>query len=248
MSKSVLITGVSRGIGRSAADAFLASGWNVIGVDKNEAQGFSKNFHFINSDISDEESPARVVRKAHGIVGILDALVNNAGVQVCKPIKEVNIDDWNTLVQTNMSSVYFFVQHACTILRKPGASIVNVSSIHAFASSKYISAYAASKGGVMALTRALAVELGSDGIRVNAVLPGAVDTEMLRTGLRRNHAKVDDDQAMNKICRRTPLGRIGRPEEIAQAILFLADNTRSSFITGQSLVVDGGALARLGTE
>ena len=117
------------------------------------------------------------------------------------------------------------------------------------ATSRDIAAYAASKGGLVALTRAMALELAADSIRVNAVLPGAVDTPMLHAGLARDHvAGGTVQERMSELGKRTVMGRVGRPEEIAQAILFLADGQRSSFVTGQTLIVDGGATARLSTE
>jgi NAD(P)-dependent dehydrogenase (short-subunit alcohol dehydrogenase family) len=130
-----------------------------------------------------------------------------------------------------------------------GGAIVNVSSVHAVATSKEIAAYAASKGGMLALTRALAIELAPDKIRVNTVLPGAVDTEMLRSGLNRDHAgSGTTDERMEILASKTVIGKIGRPEEIARAIYFLADQDESSFTTGSSLIVDGGATTRLSTE
>ena len=120
-----------------------------------------------------------------------------------------------------------------------------LTSVHAFATSAGSGAYAASKGAVLAFTRAAAIDLAPDNIRVNAVLPGAVDTAMLSEGLNRSD---DPKAARSNLEQRTIMGRVGRPEEIAQAILFLADEDRSSFITGQNLIVDGGALARLSTE
>jgi len=140
-------------------------------------------------------------------------------------------------------------QLAYPFLKAAKGAIVNVGSVHALATSPDIGAYAASKGGVLALTRAMALEFGGGGVRVNAVVPGAVDTEMLREGLSRGlqnaGSREDERRALGA---RIPLGRIGTPEEIASAILFLADGQLSAYITGQSLVVDGGALARLGTE
>jgi NAD(P)-dependent dehydrogenase (short-subunit alcohol dehydrogenase family) len=111
-----------------------------------------------------------------------------------------------------------------------------------------LAAYASSKGALVAFTRSAALEFASGGVRVNAVAPGAVDTPMLRQGLLRQSTPENLDEAMQELARRTPLRRIGSPDEIAQAILFLADNDRSSFITGQTLVIDGGALAHLSTE
>ena len=117
------------------------------------------------------------------------------------------------------------------------------------ATSANIAAYAASKGGLLALTRAMAIEFAPDNIRVNAVLPGAVDTPMLRAGLGRGHVGQGDLQSrLDNLARKTVNGRVGQPEEIASAIYFLADDTQSSFMTGQALVVDGGATARLSTE
>jgi glucose 1-dehydrogenase len=121
--------------------------------------------------------------------------------------------------------------------------------VHALQTSANIAAYAASKGGLLALTRAMAIEFARDGIRVNAILPGAVDTPMLRAGLERGHLAGQDIQMfLESLARKTVNGRVGKPEEIAQAILFLADGSQSSFMTGQALVVDGGATARLSTE
>ena len=145
------------------------------------------------------------------------------------------------MLSANLRSVYLMSKYAHPLLRRGAGAIVNLSSVHAIATSEKVAAYAASKGAVLALTRAMALELAQDGIRVNALLPGAVDTPMLRTGIK-SEIEIDG------LARRTPLGRIGQPEEIAQAALFLADDERSSFITGQALVVDGGATARLGTE
>lgn len=130
-----------------------------------------------------------------------------------------------------------------------GGAIVNVSSVHAVATSKNIAAYAASKGGLLALTRAMAIEFASDEIRVNAVLPGAVDTQMLLDGLSRDHAGEGNIRArLENLANKTVSGKVGEPEEIASAIYFLADDTQSSFMTGQSLIVDGGATAKLSTE
>jgi NAD(P)-dependent dehydrogenase (short-subunit alcohol dehydrogenase family) len=124
-----------------------------------------------------------------------------------------------------------------------------MSSVHAVATSANIAAYAASKGGLLAFTRALAIEFAPDNIRVNAVLPGAVDTPMLRAGMNRGHVSGGDiTTRLDNLARKTVNGRIGKPEEIAHAVYFLADENQSSFMTGQALIVDGGATARLSTE
>jgi len=124
-----------------------------------------------------------------------------------------------------------------------------VSSVHAVQTSANIAAYAASKGGLLALTRAMAIEFAPDNVRVNAILPGAVDTPMLRAGMDRGHVGDGNiHERLENLARKTVNGRVGQPREIASAIYFLADSNQSSFMTGQALVVDGGATARLSTE
>ena len=151
---------------------------------------------------------------------------------------------------SNLRSVFLSAKLAYPLLQnRGGGAVVNVSSVHAVATSKDIAAYAASKGGLLALTRAMAIEFAEDNVRVNAILPGAVDTPMLRAGLNRDHAGSGTMQSrLENLARRTVSGKVGRPEEIAQAIYFLADEEQSSFMTGQAMIVDGGATARLSTE
>ena len=134
-------------------------------------------------------------------------------------------------------------------MRKKGGSIINVSSVHAVATSKNLAAYATSKGALIALTRVAALELAKDRIRVNAVLPGAIDTEMFRSGIARGHLSDSAiENRLEELGQKHPVGRVGKPEEIGKVILFIADDDQSSFITGQTIIVDGGATARLSTE
>jgi len=249
MKPVVLITGAAGGIGRASAAAFAEEGWHVVGVDLRREDHVPGVHHFIMADVSNEEASARVFGDVADEEGQIDALVNNAAIQICKPLIETTPEEWDTTLATNLRSVYLAVRNAHPLMRGRSAAIVNVSSVHALATSANIAAYAASKGALHALTRALAIELAPDDIRVNAVLPGAVDTNMLRSGLNRGHLSADSQDALlQELARRHVLGRVGQPEEIAQAILFLADGSRSSFMTGQALVVDGGATARLSTE
>lgn len=249
MNKNVLITGVAGGIGKATAKAFSDGGWKVIGIDKHNIDVPLNNVCFFKGDISDSSSSKELFKEVGKIVDKLDAIINNAAVQICKPLLKMDIYEWDSVMATNVRSIYLTVRDAYNLMLKPGGAIVNLGSVHAIATSNNIAAYAGSKGAVMSLTRALAIELAKDGIRVNAVLPGAVETEMLLKGINRGDGDGNDiDEKLRRLSRRTPLGRIGKPDEIAQAILFLADFERSSFITGQGLVVDGGALAKLSTE
>jgi NAD(P)-dependent dehydrogenase (short-subunit alcohol dehydrogenase family) len=181
---------------------------------------------------------------------VLDAVVNNAAVQITKPLIETTAEEWDLVMASNLRSVFLGAKLAHPLLKAAGGgAIVNTSSVHAVATSANIASYAASKGGLLALTRAMAIEFAADNIRVNAILPGAVDTPMLRAGMNRGH--VGDGsmtERLENLARKTVNGRIGQPQEIAHCIYFLADNTQSSFMTGQALIVDGGATARLSTE
>jgi NAD(P)-dependent dehydrogenase (short-subunit alcohol dehydrogenase family) len=205
---------------------------------------------FIVADISEAETLERMYDIIGKTVGDIHALVNNAAIQVCKPIVETTVEEWDAVMASNLRSVFLFVKLAHPLMKAAGGgAIVNVSSVHAIQTSANIAAYAASKGGLLALTRAMAIEFAPDDIRVNAILPGAVDTPMLRAGLGRGHVGQGDMQErLDNLARKTVNGKVGKPEEIASAIYFLADNEQSSFMTGQALVVDGGATARLSTE
>ena len=249
MKRVALITGVAGGIGKATAKVFHNSGWQVVGVDRKPVGDLPKEMTIINADISDPESVKGIFKSIGAKEKKLNALINNAAVQICKPLVDTTPDEWDAVMTSNLRSVYLAVRQAYPLMKNQEAAIINVSSVHAIATSANISSYAASKGALLALTRALAIELAVDGIRVNAVLPGAVDTPMLHSGLNRGHLNgTNTFELMHSLGQRTVIGRVGRPEEIAQAILFLAENDCSSFITGHAMIVDGGATARLSTE
>jgi len=249
MIKTVLITGVSGGIGTASASVFAIAGWRVFGVDCIKPSSLTPVECFVEADLADPRSYERLFTEIADKSGNIDALINNAALQICKPLLETTLEEWDMVMAVNLRSVYLSVYHMYPLIQKYGGSIVNVSSVHAVSTSANIAAYAASKGALTSLTRALAIEMAPNRIRVNSVLPGAIDTQMLRTGLKRGHLSgVNVDELMANLAEKTVMGRIGTPEEIAQAIFFLADDERSSFITGQALIVDGGATARLSTE
>jgi NAD(P)-dependent dehydrogenase (short-subunit alcohol dehydrogenase family) len=249
MKKMSLITGAAGGIGRATANLFAREGWHVIATDREEAEGLESVVDFRHMDVSDPESVKALFVHLKTLSNELHAIVNNAAIQICKPIIEMEVEEWDAVMASNLRSIFLTTREGYPFLKNGRGSIVNVSSVHALATSSDIAAYATSKGGILALTRALALEFAKDGIRVNAVLPGAVDTHMLRSGLERDHVQGSSiESRMKDLAQKTVMGRIGEPEEIAKSILFLADVKQSSFMTGQSLVVDGGATARLSTE
>jgi NAD(P)-dependent dehydrogenase (short-subunit alcohol dehydrogenase family) len=245
-SRVVAITGAASGIGRATALCFRKAGWRVVSIDRVPCDG-EKNDQFITADVSRPADVESIFARIEQMAGRLDSVVNNAAWQLTEPLVTTTTDDWDSIMATNVRSVYLGLKFGAPLLRRTGGSVVNVSSVHAIATSSNVAAYAASKGAVLALTRAAAIELAPWNIRVNAILPGAVDTPMLHAALSERASDSASDP-MATLRERSPMGRIGAADEIAEAILFLADNDRSRFITGQSLVVDGGALARLSTE
>ena len=249
--KTILITGAAGGIGRATVRLFAEKGWRVIGVDRAPfGENYPSSGLFIRSDISEPDALEAIFNQTRAFTDKLDALINNAAVQIAKPLLDTSVEEWDAVMASNLRSVFLSAKLAYPLFKAAGGgAIVNVSSVHAVQTSANIAAYVASKGGLLALTRAMAIEFAGDNIRVNAILPGAVDTPMLRAGLGRGHVGGGDIHArLENLASKTVNGRVGRPEEIAHAIYFLADEAQSSFMTGQALVVDGGATARLSTE
>lgn len=248
MNRRVVVTGSSGGVGTATVQTFLSEGWSVIGLDRVAPPSMQQGrMEYFECDLADSEMVTEVL----GAVcarGPLDALVNNAAVQVNKSLAKTTNEEWDLVMNTNLRSAFLTMREANASLVAAGGAIVNVSSVHAVATSSNVAAYAASKGALVALTRAAAVELAEAGVRCNAILPGAVDTEMLRDGLDRRPHPDGPRGNLQELIDRTPLLKVADPFDIAASILFLADSNKSSFITGQAIVIDGGAMARLSTE
>lgn len=234
MTLTAVVTGAAGGIGSAICDVFDRYGWKVIAVDRVDLLRDGA----IKVDLADAD---RVLERL-GSLDRVDALVNNAAIQLFKPLVETSVHEWDEVSAVNLRGPFVCLKACHRQLVEARGSVVNVASVHAAATSRSISAYAAAKGGLTAFTRAAALELAPLGVRVNAVLPGAVDTPALRAGF------VRAPQAEQRLLERTPLGRVGAPRDIGEAVAFLADNDRAAFVTGQQLVVDGGALAQLSTE
>lgn len=246
-AKTVLITGACGGIGRSAAAAFQAAGWHVIGIDRAPAIDDLEVDEFVQADLSAERG-VEAIRAELGHIDRLDALVNNAALQVNQPLVKTTDEEWTAVMNTNVRSAFQMIREFHAALSAARGSVVNVSSVHAVATSMNVAVYAISKGALVALTRSAALELAAEGIRCNAVLPGAVMTPMLEAGLSRRPHPDGPDGNLNALVDRTPLGFVASPEQIAPTIVHLADTELSPYTTGQMMVVDGGATIRLGTE
>lgn len=246
MSRTVAITGVSGGIGRATAAAFIAEGWTVLGSDVQQPPADLKLAAFLPLDLSGPDVEDRMAEFLASYAR-LDSLVNGAALGSKAALVDTGQRVWDEVMATNARGAFLTSKAAFGLLWASEGAVVNIASVHALATSAGAGVYAASKGALVALTRSMALEW-APAIRVNAVIPGAVDTPMLRSGLADPSPLGSEDKALEDLARRTPLQRIGTADEIAQAVLFLADRDRSSFVTGQTLVVDGGALARLSTE
>ncbi len=249
MPRLAVVTGAAGGIGRATAAAFIKAGWEVIGLDQHSASDLPQGATFDQIDVSDSGQVEAFFGTLADSGSRLDALVNIAAIPLNKAFMDIEPEEWDRVQAVNLRSIFLMSKAAYPLLKPTQGAIVNVGSVHAIATSIHTSAYAASRGGMLALSRALAIEFGPEGVRVNTVLPGAVDTKMVRDSLSQGHLGAGTvEQRLKELSRRTLLGRMAVPEEIAPAILFLADSDRSSFITGYALKVDGGGTAGLSTE
>lgn len=242
MSKTVLITGGSRGIGAATAIYFARMGYKVaITYNKSvyAAKAMKetmllngKEFLAIPCDVKIPLQVESAVNQTASAFGSLDVMVNNAGIAMQKLITDTTDDEWQNILNTNLSGVFYGCRAAAKVMIPKGkGSIVNISSMWGRVGASMEVAYSATKAGIIGLTKALAKELGPSGIRVNCVAPGVIDTEM-------NHNLSPADLAA--LADETPLCRIGTPDEVAKSIYFLAND--ADFVTGQILGTDGGIL------
>jgi NAD(P)-dependent dehydrogenase (short-subunit alcohol dehydrogenase family) len=241
-NKVAVITGAASGIGLATAKRLGSEGARVVvaDLDTGKAQAAAETVKAagapdaagIACDVSKQDQVAACVQQTIQRFGGLDVIVNNAGLMITKPLLDLTEDDWRRVLGVDLVGAFFFIREAGLHMRSPGA-IVNVSSIHAVETTPLAAAYAAAKAGVVSLTRSAALELKEKGHRINAVLPGAVDTPMLwdnpnvKSGL----------ETINR-------ADVGSPDDLAAAIAFLASDD-AKFVQGASLIVDGGRLDRL---
>ncbi len=245
-----VITGGAGGMGRSTAELFAAEGARVMVGDVNDEAGQALEAQvaanggklaYRHCDVSVESDVAGLIAEAERRFGKLDTIFNNAGIeQPVTPSTDVTEALFERVIDVNLKGTFFGCKHAIpALLRNGGGTIVNNSSVSAFANVGGNLSYAASKGGIMSMTRVIAIEYAGRNIRCNAINPGVIDTDMNR----RNKALAEDPEAVEQRWRAiTPLGRMGTGDEIGEAVLFLASK-QSSFITGIGLVIDGGRIA-----
>jgi NAD(P)-dependent dehydrogenase (short-subunit alcohol dehydrogenase family) len=231
----ILITGGARGIGRATAARFLSAGATVVIADADaEVSGVTAaelGIHSVPTDVGDPAAVERLFAFIEAQFGQLHVLVNNAGISAAVPAEQLDVSAWDRVVAVNLRGAFLCAQAAAPLMRRSpeGGAIVNIASTRALMSEPGNEAYAASKGGLLALTHALANSLGPL-IRVNAICPGWINT--------RDEKLRPEDDAQH------PVGRVGRPDDVAEACLFLASRA-SSFVTGQYLVVDGGMTRKM---
>ena len=252
-AKAVLVTGATRGIGRAVVDLLVARGSQVVGVGRDWSNteipaGWRHNVTTVNADLLMDINWGGVVAQAVEALGALDGLVNCAGIIEYEPLEQISAASMRRQLQLNLQAPLMLAQHFAQHVRsrRRPASLVNVSSTLALRPIAATAVYAAAKAGLNALTKALAIELGADRIRVNAVLPGVIDTDMIR-GLRSsNNSQLSTEQRaeatrqqLEGLKKAHPLGRLGKTMEIAATILHVLD---SEWMTGSLIVHDGGVL------
>lgn len=241
-NKTVVVTGGSKGIGKDIALTFAKLNANVVISGRNkdvlqetleELQSFNKQCTAISGDLSDIQEVRRLIDTAAEEFGTIDVLVNNAGVNIAKPAMEVTEEDWDTVLDLNLKSAFFASQAAAKyMLEQNSGRIINIASQMAFVGFVKRAAYCSSKGGLVQMTKALAVEWAKNGIRVNGVAPTFIETELT--------AKMFEDEEFKKeVNSRILLDGLSQPKDISGAVLYLASDL-ANFVTGETIKVDGG--------
>lgn len=245
MNKNIIVTGGAQGIGKVTAQELQKHGYQVSvfetdeeAIEEFQAEAGLNNVMFFKTDVSDETSVQQSISASAKHFGNISGLVNNAAIMIHKPVTELTLEEWNRVMGTNLTGAFLCAKHAAPFLKKTNGSIVNLCSTRAFQSEPDTESYSASKGGIFALTHALAVSLGPE-IRVNCISPGWIDVSAVK---KKSNAKqiglFEADHLQH------PAGRVGVATDISNLILFLL-NPENSFITGQNFIVDGGMTRKM---
>ena len=252
--KGAVVTGGGRGIGLACARLIAQRGGSValLGEDREvleqtavtlRSEGL--NVIAIAADVRIEDQVAAAMEQSAAFLGSIDILVNNAAIQPYGTVASMGSAEWDLVIGVNLRGTYLACHHALPhMLKLQSGSIINIASVQALANQSRVAAYATSKGGMLALTRSLAVDFGPSGIRANTVCPGCIDAPMTRFSAAKT-APGREEEILLEWGKAQPLGRIGQPEEVAEVVAFLASD-RASFCTGAEFRVDGGLMARLG--
>jgi NAD(P)-dependent dehydrogenase (short-subunit alcohol dehydrogenase family) len=244
--KVALVTGGAQGIGKAIVQRFLRDGMRVAMLDADAEAGREAQTSlralgevvFMHADVADEDQVLAAVERAVNGFGGLDVLVNNAGIARNKPITELTLAEWNRVLGVNLGGAFLCAKHAAAALRARRGAIVNIASTRALMSEADTEAYSASKGGLVALTHALAVSLGPE-VRVNCVSPGWIDVSAWKKSRLAGQAALSDADH-----KQHPAGRVGAPEDIAALVAWLASD-EAGFVTGANYVVDGGMTRKM---
>ena len=234
--KIALVTGASRGIGLSTAKLLTEKGAKVYTAQRQKGE-----HNWLEADFNDLEMPKKILSQIEDLEGRLDILVNNAGIMREGNAEETSESDWFEQININLNIPFLFIKYALPLLKMQNGSIINIGSIEGLGSNPRHPAYCASKGGLHALTRAVAVDHGPEGVRCNAVAPGWINTKLNEDFIK---SLSDPKVFKNKIGEIHPLKRSGEPLEVSELIVWLASE-KASFMTGQVLTIDGGRTAKL---
>lgn len=240
-NKVVVVTGAGKGIGKCIAETYAANGAKVVIAEKDPYLGMESekaivqnggSVVFVQTDVSSSKDPEELIRKTVELFGTINILVNNAGITKHGSPFDLSAEEWDEIINTNLRSVFLFSREAAKVMReKGGGSIVNIASTRAFMSEPDSEAYAASKGGIVALTHALAASFAPHRIRVNCISPGWIET-----GDYSKLRDIDHNQHLS--------GRVGKPEDIAAACLYLTEDA-NDFINGENIIIDGGMTRKM---
>ncbi|HEV7349516.1 SDR family oxidoreductase [Telluribacter sp.] len=241
----VLITGGAQGIGRVVTERLHHEGYrvSVLEQDREAVAEWEKGIlpegiHLYTGNVGSEKEVKAWIAKTVSEVGTPYHLINNAAISANKPIQKLKLSEWKAVLDTNLTGTFLCSKYASPFLQRHSGSIINLCSTRAFMSEADTEAYSATKGGIFALTHALAISLGPD-VKVNAISPGWIDVSAVRKSTEANQIRLTEEDH-----KQHPVGRVGRPEDIANLIVFLLD-ARNSFITGQNFIIDGGMTRKM---